>query len=125
VFISWENEALLVTQQLAKDRFDVVTPSVSILAEPPVAIVDRVVDKRGSRELAQVYLEFLYGETGQEIAAKHFYRPRLAAVAARHKQQFQQVGLFTIEEVFGGWQNAQKTHFGDGAVFDQIYQPGR
>jgi sulfate/thiosulfate transport system substrate-binding protein len=125
VFISWENEALLVTQELAKDRFDVVTPSVSILAEPPVAIVDRVVDKRGSRELAQAYLEFLYGETGQEIAAKHFYRPRLAAVAARHAQQFQQLGLFTIEEVFGGWQNAQTMHFGDGGVFDQIYQPGR
>jgi sulfate/thiosulfate-binding protein len=125
VFISWENEALLVTQRLAKDRFDIVTPSVSILAEPPVAIVDRVVDKRGSRELAQAYLEFLYGETGQEIAAKHFYRPRLAAVAARHAQQFQQLGLFTIEEVFGGWQNAQTMHFGDGGVFDQIYQPGR
>jgi sulfate/thiosulfate transport system substrate-binding protein len=125
VFISWENEALLVTHQLAKDRFDIVTPSVSILTEPPVAIVDRVVDKRGTRELAQAYLAFLYGETGQEIAAKHFYRPRLASVAAKHVQQFQQVSLFTIEEVFGGWQNAQKTHFSDGGVFDQIYQPSR
>jgi sulfate transport system substrate-binding protein len=125
VFISWENEALLVTQQLAKDRFDLVTPSVSILAEPPVAIVDRVVDKRGSRKLAQTYLEFLYGETGQEIAAKHYYRPRLPAVAAKRAPQFQQVSLFTIEEVFGGWPSAQKTHFGDGGVFDQIYQPGR
>jgi len=125
VLISWENEALLVTQQLAKDRFDIVTPSVSILAEPPVAIVDRVVDKRGTRELAQTYLEFLYGETGQEIAAKHFYRPRLASMAAKHAPQFQQVSLFTIEEVCGSWQNAQKTHFGDGGVFDQIYQPSR
>ncbi|HSF28978.1 MAG TPA: sulfate ABC transporter substrate-binding protein [Candidatus Tectomicrobia bacterium] len=125
VFIAWENEALLVTQQLAKDRFDIVTPSVSILTEPPVAIVDRVVDKRGTRELAQTYLEFLYGEIGQEIAAKHFYRPRLASVAANHVQRFQPVRLFTIEEVFGAWQNAQKTHFADGGVFDQIYQPSR
>jgi sulfate/thiosulfate transport system substrate-binding protein len=125
VFIAWENEALLVTQQLIRDGFDIVTPSVSILAEPPVAIVDRVVDKRGSRQLAQAYLEFLYGATGQEIAAKRFYRPRLAGVAAKYAQQFQQVSLFTIEEVFGGWQKAQKTHFGDGGVFDQIYQPGR
>jgi sulfate/thiosulfate transport system substrate-binding protein len=125
VFISWENEALLVTQQLAKDRFDIVTPSVSILAEPPVAIVDWVVDKRGSRKLAQTYLEFLYGETGQEIAAKHYYRPHLPTVAAKYAQQFQQVSLFSIEEMFGGWQNAQKTHFGDGGVFDHIYQPGR
>jgi sulfate/thiosulfate-binding protein len=125
VFISWENEALLVTHQLAKDRFDIVTPSVSILTEPPVAIVDRVVDKRGTRELAQAYLAFLYSEPGQEIAAKHFYRPRLTSVAAKHGQQFQQVSLFTVEEVFGGWHNAQKTHFGDGGVFDQIYQSGR
>jgi sulfate transport system substrate-binding protein len=125
VFISWENEALLVTQQLAKGRFDIVTPSVSILAEPPVAIVDRVVDKRGTRELAQAYLQFLYSETGQELAAKHGYRPRLAAVAAKHAPQFQQVHLFTIEEAFGGWQNAQRTHFGDGGIFDQLYQPGR
>jgi sulfate/thiosulfate transport system substrate-binding protein len=125
VFIAWENEALLVTQHLAKDRFNVVTPSVSILAEPPVAIVDRVVDKRGSRHLAQAYLQFHYGETGQEIAAKHYYRPRLPTVAAKHAQQFQQVSLFTIEEVFGGWAKAHKIHFGTGGVFDQIYQPGR
>jgi sulfate/thiosulfate transport system substrate-binding protein len=125
VLIAWENEALLVTQRLAKDRFDIVTPSVSILAEPPVAIVDRVVDKRGSRELAQAYLEFLYSETGQDIAAKHFYRPRLASMAAKHAQQFQQVSLFTIAEICGSWQKAQQTHFGDGEVFDQIYQPSR
>jgi sulfate/thiosulfate transport system substrate-binding protein len=125
VFIAWENEALLVTHQLAKERFDIVTPSVSTLAEPPMAIVDRVVDKRGTRALAQAYLEFLYGATGQEIAAKHFYRPRLAALAAEQAHQFQQVSLFTIAEVCGSWQNAQKTHFGDGRVFDQIYQPSR
>jgi sulfate transport system substrate-binding protein len=125
VFISWENEALLVRHQLAKDRFDIVTPSGSILAEPPVAIVDRVVNKRGSREVAQAYLQFLYGETGQEIAARHFYRPRLATVAAKHAEQFQPVKLFTIEEVVGGWQHAQRTHFSDGGIFDQIYQPGR
>jgi sulfate/thiosulfate-binding protein len=125
VLIAWENEALLVTQRLAKDRFDIVMPSVSILAEPTVAIVDRVVDKRGTRELAQTYLEFLYGETGQEIAAKHFYRPRLASMAAKYAQQFQQVSLFTIEEVCVSWQNAQKTHFADGGIFDQLYQPGR
>jgi sulfate/thiosulfate transport system substrate-binding protein len=114
-----------VTHQLARDRFDIMTPSVSILAEPPVAIVDRVVDKRGSREVAQAYLRFLYDEIGQEIAAKHFYRPRLATVAAKHVQRFQQMSLFTIEEVCGGWQKAQQTHFGDGGVFDRIYQPGR
>ena len=125
VLIAWENEVLLVSQQLAKDRFDIVTPSVSILAEPPVAIVDRVVDKRGTRALAQTYLEFLYGESGQDIAAKHFYRPRLASIAAKYAQQFQQVSLFTIAEICGSWQNAQKTHFGDGGIFDQIYQPSR
>jgi sulfate transport system substrate-binding protein len=125
VLITWENEALLVTQRLAKSRFDIVTPSVSILAEPPVAIVDRVVDKRGSRELAQTYLEFLYRETAQDLAAKHFYRPRLATVAAKYAQQFQQVSLFTIDEICGSWQNAQQTHFGDGGVFDQVYQLSR
>jgi sulfate/thiosulfate transport system substrate-binding protein len=125
VLIAWENEALLVTRQLAKDRFDIVMPSVSILAEPPVAMVDRVVDKRGSREVAQAYLEFLYSETGQDIAAKHFYRPRLASITAKHAQQFQQVSSFTIEEICGSWQNAHKAHFGDGGVFDQIYQPSR
>jgi sulfate transport system substrate-binding protein len=125
VFIAWENEALLVTQQLAKDRFDIVTPSVSILAEPPVTLVDRVVDRRGSRHLAQAYLQFLYGEAGQEIAAKHYYRPRLSTVAAKHAALFQPVSLFTIGEVFGGWAAAHKIHFSDGGVFDQIYQPGR
>jgi sulfate/thiosulfate transport system substrate-binding protein len=125
VLIAWENEALLVTQQLAKDRFHIVTPSVSILAEPPVAIVDRVVDKRGTRALAQTYLEFLYSEAAQDIAAKHFFRPRLASLAAKHAQQFQPVSLFTIAEICESWQKAQQTHFGDGGVFDQIYQPSR
>jgi sulfate/thiosulfate transport system substrate-binding protein len=125
VLISWENEALLVINTLAKGRFEIVTPSVSILAEPPVALVDRVVDKRGTREVAQAYLDMLYSEVGQELAAKHYYRPRLPAVAAKYTEQFRPVSLFTIEEVFGGWQNAQKTHFSDGGVFDQLYQPSR
>jgi sulfate transport system substrate-binding protein len=125
VFISWENEALLVTQHLAKDRFEIVVPSVSILAEPPVTVVDQVVDKRSTRHLAEAYVQFLYEETAQDIAAKHYYRPRLPAVAATYAAQFQAVNLFTIDEVFGGWATAQKTHFSDGGVFDHIYQPGR
>jgi sulfate transport system substrate-binding protein len=125
VFISWENEALLAVKELGKDKFEIVIPSVSILAEPPVTIVDKVVDKRGTREVAQAYLEYLYTEEGQKIAAKHYYRPRLASVAADYASQFPQVNLFTIDEVFGGWQKAQKTHFADGGTFDEIYQPGR
>jgi len=125
VLISWENEALLVINTLAKGRFEIVTPSVSILAEPPVALVDRVVDKRRTREVAQAYLDMLYSEVGQELAAKHYYRPRSPTVAAKYAERFQPVSLFTIEEVFGGWRNAQKTHFSDGGVFDQLYQPGR
>jgi sulfate transport system substrate-binding protein len=125
VLIAWENEALLVTRHLAKDRFDIVTPSLSILAEPPAALVDRVADKRGSRHLAEAYLQFLYEDTGQEIAAKHYYRPRLPAITARYASRFQQVSVFTIDEVFGGWTAAHKTHFGDGGIFDHIYQPGR
>ena len=98
-------------------------PSVSILAEPPVAVVDKVVSKRGTREVAQAYLEYLYSEEGQEIAAKNYYRPRLESVAAKYANQFPKVNLFTIDEVFGGWQKAQATHFADGGVFDQIYKP--
>jgi sulfate transport system substrate-binding protein len=125
VFISWENEALLAVKELGKDKFEIVIPSVSILAEPPGTVVDKVVDKRGTRAVAQAYLEYLYTEEGQKIAAKHYYRPRLASVAAEYAGQFPQVNLFTIDEVFGGWQNAQKIHFADGGTFDQIYQPGR
>ncbi len=123
--ISWENEAHLIRKEFAKDGFEIVMPSVSILAEPPVAVVDRVVDRRGTRAVAQGYLEFLYTEEGQEIAAKHFYRPRVAKVAARHAAVFPAVTLFTVDEAFGGWARAQARHFNDGGVFDEIYQPGR
>jgi len=123
VLIAWENEALLAVKELGGDRFEIVAPVESILAEPPVAVVDKVADKRGTRQVAQAYLEFLYSERGQTIAAQHFYRPRLKAVAAKYAGQFPKINLFTIDEVFGGWQKAQKTHFADGGVFDQIYQP--
>ena len=125
VFISWENEALLAVKELGKDKFEIVVPSVSILAEPPVTVVDKVVDKHGTRAVAQAYLEYLYTEEGQKIAAKHYYRPRQASVAQQYAEQFPRVNLFTIDEVFGGWEKAQKTHFADGGTFDQIYQPGR
>jgi sulfate transport system substrate-binding protein len=123
VLISWENEAFLAVNELGKDKFEIVVPSVSILAEPPVTAVDRVVDKRGTRAVAQAYLEHLYTPEGQEIAAKHYYRPRLAAVAQKYAERFPKVKLFTIDEVFGGWGKIQKVHFEDGGVFDQIYQP--
>ena len=125
VLIAWENEALLAMNELGKGKFEIVAPSVSILAEPPVALVDKVVDRHKTREVAQAYLEYLYTEEGQEIAAKHFYRPRLESIASKYANQFPKVSLFTIDELFGGWQKAQKTHFADGGIFDQIYQPGR
>ncbi len=125
VLIAWENEAFLALSELGKDKFEIVVPSVSILAEPPVSVVDKVVDKRATRAIAQAYLEYLYSPEGQEIAAKHYYRPRLASVAAKYAKEFPKVKLFTIDEVFGGWQRAQKTHFADGGAFDQIYQPAR
>jgi sulfate/thiosulfate transport system substrate-binding protein len=123
VMIAWENEAFLAVKELGPDKFAIVVPSVSILAEPPVTIVDKTVDKRGTRAAAQAYLEYLYGEDGQEIAAKHYYRPRLAKVASKHAGDFPKVSLFTIDEVFGGWAKAQPKHFGDGGIFDEIYQP--
>lgn len=125
VLIAWENEALLAIKELGRDAFEVVAPKVSILAEPPVTVVDKVADKRGTRAVAQAYLEYLYSEEGQEIAARHYYRPRLESVARKHAKQFSKVTVFTIDEVFGGWQRAQKIHFSDGGVFDRIYQPGR
>ena len=124
VFLSWENEAHLILKELGADKFDIVLPSVSILAEPPVAIVDRNVDRKGSRTLAKAYLEQLYTPEGQEIAARNFYRPRDEAVLARHAATFRRSPLFTIDETFGGWRKAQTTHFADGGVFDQIYRPG-
>ena len=123
VLLSWENEAGLVQKEFGTDKFDVVYPPTSILAEPPVAVVDKVVDKRGTRKVAEAYLQYLYTEEGQEIAARNFYRPRLASVAARHAAAFPKLSLFTIDDTFGGWTKAQKTHFDDGGVFDQIYQP--
>jgi sulfate transport system substrate-binding protein len=122
VLVGWENEALLALKQLG-DRFEIVYPSLSILAEPPVSIVDRVVNRKGTRAVAQGYLAFLYTEQGQEIAAKNFYRPRNAAVAARYARQFPRITMFTISEVFGSWSRAHTAHFADGALFDQIYQP--
>ncbi|MBW8777737.1 MAG: sulfate ABC transporter substrate-binding protein [Burkholderiales bacterium] len=124
VLIAWENEAYLAVKELGPDKFEIVTPSLSILAEPPVAIVDKVVDKRGTRKQAQAYLDYLYTAEGQEIAAKNYYRPRDPKVAAKYAKQFAPVKLFTIDELFGGWRTAQKTHFDDGGVFDQIYAPG-
>ena len=124
VIVSWENEAYLAVKELGPDKFQLVVPSVSILAEPPVAVVDRVVDRRGTRKVAQAYLEYLYSPEGQDIAGRHYYRPRLEAAAARYASQFSKVSLFTVDEVFGGWQKAQATHFADGGVFDQIYTPG-
>jgi sulfate/thiosulfate-binding protein len=121
VLLAWENEAHLSLKEFGADKFDIVYPPVSILAEPPVAVVDKVVDKRGTRAVAQAYLDFLYTPEGQELAAKHFYRPIDDKVAAKHAKTFPKVSLFTIDELFGGWAKAQKTHFADGGVFDQVY----
>jgi sulfate/thiosulfate transport system substrate-binding protein len=123
VLLAWENEAHLAAAE-SKGQVEIVVPSISILAEPPVAVVDKVVDKKGTRAVAEAYLQFLYSPEGQEIAARNHYRPRDANVAAKYAGTFAQVKLFTIDEAFGGWQNAQKTHFADGATFDQIYRPG-
>ena len=120
VLIAWENEAYLALKELGPDKFELVTPSLSILAEPPVAVVDKVVDKRGTRKVATAYLEYLYSPEGQTIAGDNYYRPRDARIAARYAKQFAPVKLFTIDEVFGGWANAQKTHFADGGLFDEI-----
>ena len=125
VLVAWENEALLAIKEVGAGKFEVVAPSISILAEPPVSVVDKAAGKHGTSALAQAYLEYLYTEAGQEIAARHFYRPRVASVAARHQAQFPKVTLLTIDEVFGGWKKAHAVHFADGALFDQIYQPGR
>ncbi|HUO44597.1 MAG TPA: sulfate ABC transporter substrate-binding protein [Burkholderiales bacterium] len=124
VLLSWENEAFLAVKELGPDKFEIVVPSISILAEPPVSVVDKVVDKRGTRKVAEAYLQYLYSEEGQEIAARNFYRPRDPGIFAKYAGQFPKINLFTIDDVFGGWQKAQKTHFADGGVFDQIYQPG-
>jgi sulfate transport system substrate-binding protein len=124
VLLAWENEAILAVNKLGKDKFDIVVPTTSILAEPPVALVDKVAEKHGTAAVAKAYLDFLYTPQGQEIAAKNFYRPRDAKVLAAHAATFPKVNLFTIDEVFGGWTKAQATHFADGGVFDKIYTPG-
>ena len=121
VLIAWENEALLAANQLAKGEVEIVTPSTSILAEPPVAVVDRVAKRRGTTKVAQEYLQFLYSDAGQALAAKHYFRPRKEAAAGTAGAQFAQVKLFTIDEVFGGWQKAHTAHFAEGGLFDQIY----
>jgi sulfate/thiosulfate-binding protein len=121
VLIAWENEAYLAVRELGVDKFELVTPSLSILAEPPVAVVDKVVDKRGTRAVAEAYLQYLYSEEGQDIAARHYYRPESKTVAKRYEKQFGKVKLFDIDDVFGGWTQAQKTHFADGGIFDQLY----
>ena len=125
VLLSWENEAYLALDQLGKDKFEIVYPSVSILAEPPVAVVDANVDRHGTRKVAEAYLEFLYSKHGQEIEAKNYYRPRDPQVLAEHAAQFPKLPLYTVDDVFGGWTKAQATHFSDGGVFDQIYKPGQ
>jgi len=124
VLLSWENEAYLALNELGKDKVEVITPSISILAEPPVSVVDQIAAKHGTTEVAKAYLQFLYTPEGQEIGARNYYRPRLAAVAAKYAARFPKVNLFTIDDTFGGWQKAQKRHFDDGGVFDKIYTPG-
>lgn len=124
VLLSWENEAYLALNELGKDKVEVVTPSISILAEPPVSVVDAVAAKHGTTAVAKAYLEFLYTPEGQEIAARNYYRPRLASVAAKYAERFPKLELFTIDQLFGGWQKAQAKHFNDGGVFDKIYVPG-
>ena len=120
VLIAWENEAILSMEEIGKGAFEMVAPSVSILAEPPVAVVEKVAKRRGTETVAKAYLEYLYAPEGQAIIAKHHYRPRLESVAQKHEKDFPKLNLFTIDEVFGGWQNAQRTHFSDGGIFDQI-----
>ncbi|MFZ2990917.1 sulfate ABC transporter substrate-binding protein [Ideonella sp.] len=121
VFISWENEAFLAVKELGPDKFEIIVPSVSILAEPPVTVIDKVVDKRGTRDVAKAYLEYLYSPEGQKIAGDNYYRPVDPKVAANYSKFFPAIKLFTIDELFGGWTTAQKTHFSDGGTFDAIY----
>ena len=125
VLLAWENEAFLAINELGPDNFEIVVPTVSILAEPPVAVVDGVVDSHGTRVIAEEYVSYLYSPEAQDLAGKHYYRPQLAEAVAKYADQFPEIPLFTVDEVFGGWQKAQEAHFADGAIFDQIYQPGQ
>jgi sulfate transport system substrate-binding protein len=120
VLLTWENEAFLAKKELGPDKVEIVVPSLSILAEPPITVVDKYAKKHGTEKVAQAYLEYLYSEEGQEIAAKNYYRPSLESVAKKYANQFAKVNLVKIDDVFGGWQKAQKTHFNDGGVFDEI-----
>jgi sulfate transport system substrate-binding protein len=121
VFLSWENEAFLAVKEFGADQFEIVVPSLSILAEPPVAVVDKIAKRKGTSEVAKAYLEYLYSDEGQDIAGKNFYRPIDPKFAAKYASQFTKVELFTIDQAFGGWAKAQKEHFDDGGTFDQIY----
>ena len=125
VLLAWENEALISLKEWGPDKFDVITPSISILAEPPVAVVDKVVDRRGTRKVAEEYLKHLYSDEGQEIIAKNYYRPINPKIAAKYASQYPKVNLITVDNTFGGWQKAQKDHFSDGGSFDQLYVPNK
>jgi len=125
VLLAWENEAFFVVNDLAKGDFEIVLPSISILAEPPVTVVDKCADKHGTREVAEAYLEYLYSKKGQEIAARHYYRPQDPEVSSAYAEQFPDIELFSVDELFGSWSTAQATHFNDGGVFDQIFKPGQ
>jgi sulfate transport system substrate-binding protein len=125
VLLAWENEAFLAVNELGRNNVEIIVPTVSILAEPPVAVVDGIAEKRRTGTLAQEYLNYLYSKEGQEIAARHYYRPRLEEIARKYAARFPKITLFSIDELFGGWQRAQKIHFSDGGTFDQIYQTGK
>jgi sulfate transport system substrate-binding protein len=125
VLVGWENEALMIINGFGRGRFEIVYPPRSILAEPPVALVDKYAEMHGTRDVAEAYLKFLYSPEGQEIAARHYFRPRLAEVAARHAETFRPIETFRVDEVFGSWKQAQKTHFDEGGVFDQIARSRR
>jgi len=125
VLLDWENQAELTINEFGRGDYEIVVPSVSILAEPPVALIDRNVDRRGTRKIAEAYLNFLYSKEGQEIVARHYYRPRDEEILKKYSENFVTVEMFTIDEVFGGWEKAQEKHFSDGGIFDQIYAPGR
>ena len=122
VLLTWENEALLAIKELGPDKVEIVAPSLSILAEPPIAVVDKVVDRRGTRKQAEAYLQYLYTEEGQEIAAQNYYRPTNEKISKKYASQYPKIKLITVEEIAGNWTKAQKTHFADGGIFDQIYQ---
>ncbi len=125
VLLSWENEAHLALKEFGADKFEIITPSISVLAEPPVAIVDKVVDKHGTRKVAEAYLNYLYTDEAQDIIGKNFYRPTTEKALKKYANTFAKVKLFGIDDTFGGWTKTQKTHFADGGVFDQIYQPAK